>query len=67
MSSRTIEVIQSEIEALKNANPHWLTDAGVKALITALINEKVAKMQSQCTLNIIIECIVFQLNISFNF
>jgi len=40
MSTRTIADIEADIAALKNANPNWLTDAGDKALITSLINEK---------------------------
>ena len=45
MSSRTIEDIETEIKAIKNANPNWLTDTVVQALITSLINEKVATIQ----------------------
>ena len=40
MSTRTIADIEADIVALKNANPNWLTNAGVQALITSLTNEK---------------------------
>ena len=40
MSTRTIADIEADIVALKNANPNWLTNAGNKALITSLTNEK---------------------------
>jgi len=40
MSTRTIADIEADIAALKNANPNWLTNAGDKALITSLTNEK---------------------------
>jgi hypothetical protein len=38
--SRSVPDIESEIAAIKAANPHWLTDIGDKALIAALTNEK---------------------------
>lgn len=40
MSTRTIQQIESEIQAIKDANPNWITNSGDKALITALTNEK---------------------------
>eukprot|EP01040_Poterioochromonas_malhamensis_P014756 gene14756-16385_t len=40
MSTRTIQQIESEIQAMKDANPNWTTNSGVMALITALTNEK---------------------------
>jgi hypothetical protein len=38
--SRSVLDIESEIAAIKTANPQWLTDSAVKALITALTTEK---------------------------
>ena len=38
--SRTVAQIETEIQAIKDANPNWVTDAGVKALITELMKEK---------------------------
>ena len=38
--SRTVTIIDGEIAGIKAGNPNWLTDAGDKALITALTNEK---------------------------
>ena len=35
--SRTVEAIEAEIQAIKDANPDWITNAGDKALITELI------------------------------
>lgn len=37
----TVESIEADIAAIKKANPNWLTDPGIRALITALINEKI--------------------------
>ncbi len=37
---RTVPVIEAEIQAIKEANPHWTNDAGVIALITELMKEK---------------------------
>ena len=39
MSTRTIADIEADIVALKNANPNWLTNVGVQALITSLTNQ----------------------------
>jgi hypothetical protein len=39
MPTRTIADIEADIVALKNANPDWLTNAGVQALITSLTNQ----------------------------
>ena len=39
MSTRTIADIEADIAAIKNANPNWLTNAGVQALITSLTNQ----------------------------
>ena len=38
--SRTLEAIEADIQAIKNANPDWVTNAGVMALITELLREK---------------------------
>jgi hypothetical protein len=38
--SRTVAVIDGEIAGIKAGNSNWLADAGDKALITALTNEK---------------------------
>ncbi len=38
--SRTVAAIDGEISGIKAGNPNWLADAGDKALITALTNEK---------------------------
>jgi hypothetical protein len=38
--SRTIAQIETEIQAIKDANHHWVTDAGDKALIKSLTDEK---------------------------
>jgi len=38
--SRTVEIIDAEIGAIKVNNPNWLTDIVDKALITALTVEK---------------------------
>ena len=35
--SRTLEAIEAEIQAIKDANPDWITNAGDKALITELM------------------------------
>ena len=35
--SRTVEAIEAEIQAIKDANPDWITNAGDKALITELM------------------------------
>ena len=48
MSTRTIADIEADIIAVKYANPNWLTNAGVIALITSLttqINDLSASMQ----------------------
>ena len=48
MSTRTIADIEADIIAVKNANPNWLANAGVIALITSLttqINDLSASMQ----------------------
>ena len=48
MSTRTIADIEADIIAVKNANPNWLTNAGVIALIMSLttqINDLSASMQ----------------------
>jgi hypothetical protein len=37
---KTVDQIEAEIEAFKNANPGWMTNAGDKALITELTKEK---------------------------
>jgi hypothetical protein len=34
--------IEAEIKAIKDANPHWASDAGDKAAITAMNNRIVA-------------------------
>jgi hypothetical protein len=38
--SRTVEAIEADIQAVKDANPDWITNAGVMALITELLREK---------------------------
>jgi hypothetical protein len=38
--SRTIAQIETEIQAIKDANHNWVTDAGDKALIKSLTDEK---------------------------
>ena len=38
-TTRTPADIEADIVALKNANPDWLTNAGVQALITSLTNQ----------------------------
>lgn len=38
--SRTLEVIEAEIQAVKDANPNWITNSGVMAFITELTREK---------------------------
>lgn len=40
MSSRTVEIIEEEIKAIKANNPNWFGDTVDKALITALTVEK---------------------------
>ena len=40
MSARTIEIIDAEIQGVKVANPTWMNDRDIIALITALTNEK---------------------------
>jgi hypothetical protein len=38
--SRTLEVIEGEIQAVKDVNPNWMTNSGVMAFITELTREK---------------------------
>ena len=38
--SRTLEAIEADIQAIKDANPDWVTNAGDKALMTELMREK---------------------------
>ena len=38
--SRTVVEIETEIQAVKDANRNWVTDIGDKALITELTKEK---------------------------
>lgn len=40
MSTRTIQHIESEIQAIKDANPNWAGNQIVLGAITALKNEK---------------------------
>jgi len=40
MSARTVEIIDGEIQGIKVANPNWMQDRDIIALITALTNEK---------------------------
>ena len=46
MSTRTIAEIEADIAALKNANPNWLTNADVQALITSMTNQINIKLAS---------------------
>jgi hypothetical protein len=40
MSLRTVQTIDAEIQEIKVANPNWMQDRDIIALITALTNEK---------------------------
>ena len=38
--SRTLEAIEADIQAVKDANPTWFKDAGDKMLIRSFTDEK---------------------------
>jgi hypothetical protein len=40
MTTRDISTIEAEIQALKDANPYWASNAGIQALMTQLLQEK---------------------------
>jgi hypothetical protein len=40
MITRDIATIDAEIKALKDENPNWVSNAGDKALMTQLLQEK---------------------------
>jgi hypothetical protein len=46
---RKIELTEAEIQSILDANPHWLTNAVDKALITELIHEKNALISATPT------------------
>lgn len=47
--SRTVALIDGEVSGTKAGNPNWLADAGDKALITALTNEKNQLGEFKCS------------------
>jgi hypothetical protein len=40
MTARDISTIEADIQAIKNENPNWASNAGVMALMTQLVEEK---------------------------